>query len=315
MPAHNMSALDVTEAEVVTESGDHFVAPVANLGSTGLFLKTTEPLQFGQRVSLRTLGVTARGEVLFVSSNPPGVVVGLRANPTTLATLEAYRNQVEVIAGADEPEDPWEEKTRAGPPYAVEQIEAPDDKTPIEAALGAAVHADAVPQLVDLSTPLEVLTPYDTPKVDMPPLRALEGPKTFIDEAAANEDEDTIEAPAQREPAANEDEDTIEASAQREPPAEDEGLPTLDGDGYTVRFASASAYRRQFTSHITHGGLVARAAPLPIGTQRMLSLVVPGVGTYTVSARVIFNSTGKLGFMLDSFSVHRNRLAAMAQAN
>ena len=51
-----------------------------------------------------------------------------------------------------------------------------------------------------------------------------------------------------------------------------------------------------------------RAAPLALGTQRMLALVIPGRAPYTVSARVIFNDGGKLGFMLDSFALHKGRL-------
>ena len=110
----------------------------------------------------------------------------------------------------------------------------------------------------------------------------------------------------------------VEASVGPEEDAEctaDFDLPRLESDGYTVRFASASAYRAQYAEHISHGGMVVAASALPIGTQRMLSLVVPVVGTYTVSARVVFHTEGRLGFMLDSFGIHRERLKAMAKAS
>jgi len=95
-------------------------------------------------------------------------------------------------------------------------------------------------------------------------------------------------------------------------PQAQEALPTLDRDGYTVRFDSAATYTEQLQTHLRHGGLVVRAEPIAIGTQRMLALVVPGQAAYTVSARVIFHDQGKLGFMLDSFALHKNRLEQLA---
>ena len=88
-------------------------------------------------------------------------------------------------------------------------------------------------------------------------------------------------------------------------------LPTLESDGATVLFASAEAYRRHLDEHLARGGLVVRAAPLSIGTQRMLRLQVPGRQPYTISARVIFSDGGKLGFMVDSFALHRVKLAEL----
>lgn len=88
-------------------------------------------------------------------------------------------------------------------------------------------------------------------------------------------------------------------------------LPELGSDGYTVRFDSPEAYRTQFESNLRHGGLVVRAGPLAIGTQRMLALAIPGQEAYTVSARVVFHEPGKLGFMLDSLALHKNKLAGL----
>jgi hypothetical protein len=75
-----------------------------------------------------------------------------------------------------------------------------------------------------------------------------------------------------------------------------------------VRFESNAAYSEQLQNHLRHGGLVVLAEPIAIGTQRMLALVVPGRAPYTVSARVIFHDQGKVGFMLDSFALHKSRL-------
>lgn len=104
------------------------------------------------------------------------------------------------------------------------------------------------------------------------------------------------------------------ASATEAPPSADASLPTLDRDGYTVRFASPEAYSVQYAANIEHGGLVVLADALPLGTQRMLALEVPGSAAYTVSARVIYHQDGKLGFMLDSFSIHKSHLKRLAQA-
>ena len=89
-------------------------------------------------------------------------------------------------------------------------------------------------------------------------------------------------------------------------------LPTLSRDGYTVVFDSSEAYRSQLDHNLRHGALVVRSTPLPIGTQRMLALQVPGQAPYTVSARVMFSDAGKLGFMLDSFNLHKARLEGLA---
>jgi len=89
-------------------------------------------------------------------------------------------------------------------------------------------------------------------------------------------------------------------------------LPSLERDGFTVNFESVEAYKAQFEHSLKHGGLVVSADALAIGTQRMLALKVPGADVYTVSARVVFYETGKLGFMLDSFALHRNRLQGLA---
>ena len=289
------------QAEVVTETGARFLASVANLATTGLFLKTEQPLRFGQRLSLRLFGVSARGEVLFVSADPCGVVIGLRASPTALATLEAYRNRFETV-GATPLEDLWAEDTSDGAePHTIE----------IAVATGA---TGARPPYVDAPTPLEL--PLDpelvaaaaiddsgaTPIVD-----AWEGLATAADIPVLSPiDDNSTPRMAERPP--------LQLVGEFEELTEGVELPRLEDDGFTVRFASMFAYQAQFSSHLNHGGLVVLGEALPVGAQRMLSLVVPDVGTYTVSGRVIFHTAGRLGFILDSFGVHKEKLAAMATA-
>jgi hypothetical protein len=92
---------------------------------------------------------------------------------------------------------------------------------------------------------------------------------------------------------------------------EADGLPTLEADGVTVSFGSVEAYQAQLEAHLARGGLVVRAASLPIGTQRMLVLCVPGRRPHRVRARVIFHEPGRLGFMVDAFAQQRPQLLAL----
>ncbi len=128
----------------------------------------------------------------------------------------------------------------------------------------------------------------------------------------------TIEAPEVDAPAPRPESGGLQLVASSEdaaPPSTDDSLPSLDRDGYTVRFESPEAYTVQYGANIEHGGLVVRASALPLGTQRMLALEVPGRAAYTVSARVIYHQDGKLGFMLDSFNLHKSHLKRLAQAS
>lgn len=102
------------------------------------------------------------------------------------------------------------------------------------------------------------------------------------------------------------------AAPEVEPPPADL-LPTLERDGFTVSFESTAAYKTQFDASLRHGGLVVSASPLSIGTQRMLALNIPGSDVYTVSARVVFAEPGKLGFMLDSFALHKSHLESLGR--
>ncbi len=321
-----MSASEVVHADILDESGHRFIAEIANLGSTGVFLKTDEPLVFGQRLSLRLFGVRVRGEVLFVASDPAGVVVGLRASAQALSTIEANRSQVEVLSGRAGEVDPWlEDTTTSIPPGVVHDDElggAVVSVHDIESEGRTLAPAPPVPDdsadiLEFTRTPVEV-------QVDPALLEALSAEERSLRAVSNARGNSEIGPPSVGLPPptprrASEVARPISAlkpipSVTSKEADDREALPILEADGYTVRFSSAGAYQWQFAHHINHGGLVvASTQTLPIRTQRMLSLVVPDVGTYTVSARVIFQGDGKLGFMLDSFGLHRERLAAMAK--
>ena len=306
-----MHVPDVAQAEVVTETGARFIAEVANLASTGLFLKTREPLYFRQRLSIRLLGVSVRGEVLYVASAPDGAVIGLRTSPNALAKLEAHREAFEVIPipGRDEAtEQPFEE---FADPWAEDTATASqegDEPQTQELAVDIRVAHASKPRDLPIDPALIAAAIID----DAPDVT--DEPEPTRQDLQAYTDDGVGTLPA-IELGQNDRHLTLVGLDEAETTTDDAELPLLESDGFTVSFTSAGAYRFQYQSHIRHGGLVLQALPLPVGTQRMLSLAVPNVGTYTVSARVIFHTKGKLGFMLDSFGVHRERLAAMAKAS
>jgi Tfp pilus assembly protein PilZ len=100
----------------------------------------------------------------------------------------------------------------------------------------------------------------------------------------------------------------------RPAPAPAPDLPHLEGDGVTLRFASAEQYKSQYKANVAHGGIIVRATPLPIGTQKFLGIEIPGRERYTVSARVTFIGEGTVGFVIDSFPIHKAQLRNFAEA-
>ena len=91
-------------------------------------------------------------------------------------------------------------------------------------------------------------------------------------------------------------------------------LPELEDDG-TLKFASAADYKAQYNSDIVKGGLIARSLPLPLGTPRMVRVVVPGSSEpIAVSARVGFVGSGTVGLMIDSFAKHKHLFDRLFQA-
>jgi hypothetical protein len=89
-------------------------------------------------------------------------------------------------------------------------------------------------------------------------------------------------------------------------------LPLLEADGVTLRFQSITQYKTQHRANIAHGGIIVRSGPIPIGTQKFIGIQIPGKDRYTVSARVTFIGDGTVGFVIDSFPIHRAQLKAFA---
>ncbi len=192
-----------------------------------------------------------------------------------------------------------------------------------EPQLPVAEPAVAEPAQVLIPDPPAPAADIRQTETELPPVKAPTPAPRVVDSAAPPASAQTPAAPA---PASVE---MPQAASSAPPPAsaaspepeslEVEGdpvpttdLPSLERDGFTVNFDSVEAYKAQFEHSLKHGGLVVSADALAIGTQRMLALKVPGADVYTVSARVVFYETGKLGFMLDSFALHRSRLQGLA---
>jgi hypothetical protein len=95
------------------------------------------------------------------------------------------------------------------------------------------------------------------------------------------------------------------------PPEPEPELPEIDTDGVTLRFASVNQYQKQHKANIAHGGIIARSAPIAVGTQKFIGLEIPGQERYTLSARVTFIGEGTVGFSIDSFQVHRDKLKTL----
>ncbi len=104
--------------------------------------------------------------------------------------------------------------------------------------------------------------------------------------------------------------ETDEMNQQAVDPNEDTGievqLPELEDDG-TLSFASPASFKAQYTTDILKGGLMARSPPLPIGTQKMIRVTIPGMAeVVAVSAHVGFVGGGTVGLMIDSFAKHKH---------
>lgn len=210
-----------------------------------------------------------------------------------------------------------------GPSTAAEAAEP----LPVEALVPEPPEADlSEPALPEPEVPVaeaaQVLIP-DPPapaadirktETELPPVKAPTPAPQVVEPAPASPSVEAAAAPASAEvPAATSNSEPEPSALEVEgDPVPTTDLPSLERDGFTVNFESVEAYKAQFEHSLKHGGLVVSADALAIGTQRMLALKVPGADVYTVSARVVFYETGKLGFMLDSFALHRNRLQGLA---
>jgi hypothetical protein len=362
-------------AVVTTLAGRSFEVPVTNLTSRSLFVRTAQPLTFGDDVILSLFGQTTAAVVAFVAHQPRGAVLVMTPTDKLEAAIEKHQESVEVMAAPPVDADAWREITNTEALLA-DALPEPDDRTheltaPPEAGDGPAIEQRSSPAAEGPTTDPRVdpeppnaavariglvqragLGPSDRDAVRDPvgdpatraardpariPARDAARPEAARDparpEAArgaarpeAARDAARPEAapprpdPAPRRPSSPPSRPSLSVPEPRTDPAgseteDDSPVPRLERDGYTVRFGSRASYRAQHDSHLEHGGLVVRAPPMKVGEQKMLVLDVPGCDRYTVSARVVFNQPGQVGFMLDSFSLHRDRLRRMAEAD
>jgi len=285
---------------VRTREGRRFEAPVANLTPNTLFVRTAQPLAFRDVLELSLLGHSIRAVVIFACELPRGAVLWFESpEPVKEAVLRAMP-QVPVEAPVPVDADAWREITNTESEYPL------DDRVPLE----------------------DVPTPFDTTSSSVSDSEELEAAWSDVSVVSTEEDLETVTpadlaaggipgssqlgeidptGPASVPPAYRTGSGTATSPAVSPQPE----LPLLERDGCTVRFTSIDNYREQFETHLTHGGLVVAAEPMPVGTQRMLLLAVPGARAYTVSARVVFNQPGVVGFMLDSFGLHRDKLKSL----
>lgn len=197
---------------------------------------------------------------------------------------------------------------------------APGSPSPSTASLARAMSAFAVAPEVDdgtddvePSTP-EPIAPWTSPGYALDPASHDGMPVAAAGAALAGLADDLVIA-SPEPPRAGGSADHILAEPVPEPDAHPRSEPRLPSlEGAELVFDSAADFLEQYGSTIAHGGLVVRSAPLPIGAQRVMRVRVPGVTeVIDVSGRVGFLGAGSVGFMIDSFALVRDRLAALAR--
>ena len=88
-------------------------------------------------------------------------------------------------------------------------------------------------------------------------------------------------------------------------------FPELRLDG-TLRFGAPADFSDQFRASIVHGGIIARSAPLSLGSVRTVRLVIPGIEAHVeLRLRVGFVGEGSVGFLIERFPSERPRLESV----
>ncbi|MGF1508266.1 MAG: hypothetical protein ACFB9M_02040 [Myxococcota bacterium] len=277
---------------VTTSAGRSFVADISNLSARSVFIHTAQPLEFQDEVVLALFDHTARAEVALVSFDPRGVLLTFQPDELLEDAIYQAQPHAHVVASPAVDADVWREITNSEA-YS----DHPED-----------LDFDIEPETDIGLTPVARPDGDDRFGAETPIPSPVSGTEGSEGPAAGPERSSFDVARAQlglQQPAGRLEEEDEEPIDPKDP------VPTLGRNGYSVRFGSKDAYRAQHESHIEHGGLVVRSEPMKVGAQKTLVLQVPGVERYTVSGRVVFNQPGLVGFMLDSFSLHRDRLRAM----
>lgn len=98
-----------------------------------------------------------------------------------------------------------------------------------------------------------------------------------------------------------------------EPEPDPSDVPDLGADGRTVVFRTLAQYAVQHRVNLKNGAIVLKSDPLPPGTRRDLSLVVPGArGPLHLSAQVMFQGPGTVGMSVSLSDALKSKLEAMA---
>jgi hypothetical protein len=98
----------ILTAHIEVDDGSDFIADIANLTPTSIFVKTSRALAFREIVTVTFFSVSIKGEVVFVSrADPKGLVIVYEPTPELRACVEARIPDVEVLgpSSRDEAED------------------------------------------------------------------------------------------------------------------------------------------------------------------------------------------------------------------
>lgn len=307
-----------------------FTAELRNATPLSLFLSSSEPFAFREKLKLFIGADAVESEVAYVAQTPPlGAVVVFTEPPENEKLLKRLMRSVsplsEDLAAELEvkalPEDEGVPATRddlvalISPDLlqaalvddsqtALPQVSLPKAPPPKPSKKRAVIDRSSGRPLP--SPPPQVLAEdLSQPAVHVPPARRPR-PRapTQAPPPATAFPSPGIGLPAVDEPRSARPRSMSSASGQSK-------LPVLSNDD-RLSFASHEDFKTQFRTDITHGGLLVRSPPLPIGSQRRLSLVVPGApGALELSVRVGFVGKGTVGFMIDSFAAHRPKLKAL----
>lgn len=268
-------------AAATLDNGVRFSVELANVTERSVFMMTPHELSFRDGVALRLESLELRGEVVFVAhDHPRGAVVVFDASPEEVARLKPIIAGGEVLS-AQAPDELWADSTEPAP----DEVAGPGstaEEPPIDPVLFQAAMLE------------DVMRDEDDTAV-RPPISSLEEETDEVHENVfADLSFPEISEPTEPQPDDGPDDTNVGGQ-----------LPELASDG-TLSFATADDFRAQYRSDIIKGGLIARSPPLPIGSQRMICVDVPGiVEAVKVSARVGFVGSGTVGLMIDSFAKHK----------
>ncbi len=321
-------------AEVVRDDGTTFSAQLANLTTFSVFLKTDRRLNFREIVTLRLFELTVRASIAYVASEGASVIGAVAVffvAQDVRRRLAEFTQMIEIVG---QREAQWEERTNVEPDAIDENVDVAgalfglanvEDSSPGDSVLDS--ETDAVHITPEIEVPASDTTPFArittlSPDDDtFPPIQRPAEPDVKPRPTPPPLPDRSVTAPPKSTSAPKLPPPSSSNANAPKPPARTASaglapgteIPILDS-GVNVRFASHEQFRSQHASNISHGGIIVRADPLPIGTQRFLALHIPGREKYTVSARVTFAGNGTLGFAIDSFHTHKEPLRVFAES-